>query len=327
MQVVVKSQTSKLVKCEMVSQAISALVQNSAEGLTLHTVKPGFLISGKVAKIFENGLELTYLGGMTGTIFVDHLDKDSIAKYKIGEKVQARVISVDASSKTITLSLLPSIISLTTNPLVYEVKIGQIFQNVKVEKILYGSSFLVNLGHGGKGFLHKSHCLVEQAEEQLDEPEEKKVHTHGKRPKNKPRPSLKKPDYKDQAILNVGEVIDKIRVKELNYFDGLPVLTMRGTIVGSSALDYASLQVGGFVKATIDSINQARGVVTLQLNDFVKGQLTLEHMAEHPVKTIPHKLAVVGKEIKVRVFNVDGRAVEFTKKETLMKEKTPVYAQ
>ena len=59
----------------------------------MHTLKPGYLVSAKIVKLFENGLELSFLGGMKGTVFVDHLNKDSIAKYKTGEKIQARVVS------------------------------------------------------------------------------------------------------------------------------------------------------------------------------------------------------------------------------------------
>jgi len=43
-----------------------------------HTLRPGFLVNAKVAKLFENGLELSFLGGMTGTVFVDHIGRDSI---------------------------------------------------------------------------------------------------------------------------------------------------------------------------------------------------------------------------------------------------------
>ena len=64
----------------------------------------------------------------------------------------------------------------------------------------------------------------------------------------------------------------------------------------------------------------------LKLGDFVKGTLTLEHMAEHPLKVIPPKFTAVGKEIKVRVFSVSGRHVELTKKDSLMKDKVTVYS-
>lgn len=56
-------------------------------------MKPGFLVNSKVAKIYENGVEITFLGGMTGTVFVDHIGRESVAKFKVGEKIQARCIS------------------------------------------------------------------------------------------------------------------------------------------------------------------------------------------------------------------------------------------
>jgi len=43
------------------------------------------------------------------------------------------------------------------------------------------------------------------------------------------------------------------------------------------------------------------------------------------LKVVPPKFAQTGKEIKVRVFSVEGRHVEFTKKDSLMKENIPVY--
>jgi ribosomal protein S1 len=64
--------------------------------VTLHNIKPGFLVSAKISKILENGLEVSFLGGFTGTIFVDHLDREDVTKYKIGEKLSARIIVVDA---------------------------------------------------------------------------------------------------------------------------------------------------------------------------------------------------------------------------------------
>ena len=65
----------------------------------------------------------------------------------------------------------------------------------------------------------------------------------------------------------------------------------------------------------------------MALNDFVKGTLSLNHMADHPLKVMPPKFCQEGKQIKVRVFSVDKRAIEFTKKDSLLKDKAPVYSQ
>jgi len=78
---------------------------------------------------------------------------------------------------------------------------------------------------------------------------------------------------------------------------------------------------------TIEEVNAQDHYVVIALNEFVKGRLYLEHMADLPLKTMPPKLAQVGKLVKVRVFYIDlkTRYIEFTKKETLLKDKAPVY--
>lgn len=118
-----------------------------------------------------------------------------------------------------------------------------------------------------------------------------------------------------------------MRVKELNYFDAKPILSMREDIVNSSALNYQGIEVGMFVTGKIEEVNEADKYIILRLNEFVKGKLYLEHMADYPLKVMPPKFKTVGKDIKLRVFGVDpeDRTLEFTKKETLLKAKTPVY--
>ena len=124
--------------------------------------------------------------------------------------------------------------------------------------------------------------------------------------------------------MSVGEVLSQVRVKEYNYFDGMPVLTMKPDAM-EGVLDYKSINVGDCHTATIESVSEIKKIVTLTLNDFVKGTLTIEHMADHPLKVIPPKFTEVGKQIKVRVFNIEKRSITFTKKDTFMKDKTPVY--
>ena len=115
-QVVIKGLTSKIVKCDLAEdEAVNQTVQTTHEAVTNHTLKPGYLVSAKVARLFENGIEISFLGGMTGTVFADHSGKESLSRFKIGEKVKARVISTDVSTKTNTLSLVPHILSLETN--------------------------------------------------------------------------------------------------------------------------------------------------------------------------------------------------------------------
>lgn len=57
----------------------------------------------------------------------------------------------------------------------------------------------------------------------------------------------------------------------------------------------------------------------------MKGNLHIEHMSDKPMKTIPPKLSDIGKEIKVRIFEINAskRFIEFTKKDSFLKEDCP----
>jgi len=117
---------SKIVKCELLTeQNCGECVQQQEESVmnniepesktTPVHVRPGFLVSGKVSKSYENGVEISFLGGITGTCFADHLDEEmSLDKYKIGTKVVTRIISVDPVSKIITTSMKKSIVGWST---------------------------------------------------------------------------------------------------------------------------------------------------------------------------------------------------------------------
>ena len=119
-QVVVQGKTSKVIKCSLLPKvtvedddATKMLhVKTDLASVTPHTLKPGFLVSAKVQKLYANGVEVSFLGGMTGTVFADHLGKTSVAKYKMGEKVTALVISQDIASKTTALTMLPQLLKM-----------------------------------------------------------------------------------------------------------------------------------------------------------------------------------------------------------------------
>lgn len=208
LQVVVVSATSKLVKC---SADLSQVVQSTSDVIVNeHTMRPGYLVNAKIAKIFENGVKVTYLSGNQGTIFVDHTAKAALSQFKVGQKVQARCISHDTSSKNTCLSLLPHIIQMQSVQLC---ALGTTFDKVKVQNILYGGSYHVGLPENQTGFLHKSHLHEKDEESKIES-------------------------------LEVGHQLAKVRVKEQNYFDGIVQLTLRKKIIDSEALAYQALEIG-----------------------------------------------------------------------------------
>lgn len=91
--------SSKVIKCELPGSSKEGYQKAiNSKDLTIHNVKPGYLVAAKVQRILDNGVELNFLGGFSGTVFSDHLDKQDPNNYKLGDKLNARVVSVDAST-------------------------------------------------------------------------------------------------------------------------------------------------------------------------------------------------------------------------------------
>lgn len=92
--VIVQRKTSKVIRCAFLeldstkadNSELLQQVKTDLATVTPHTLKPGFIVSAKIQKLFTNGVEVSFLGGMTGTIFEDHLAKSNASKYKMGEK-------------------------------------------------------------------------------------------------------------------------------------------------------------------------------------------------------------------------------------------------
>jgi len=231
-------------------------------------------------------------------------------------------MSVDPVSKKMTISLKNNLVNwkpttATGDGELQKLSVGQVFENVKVSKELYGGSYLVSCQDSGPdskltGFLHKIHTKEEQPPDQSNDKEDQD------------EPSRKQA-VKDE--LKIGQVLKNVKIKEINYFDGIPILSMRENVLASHSLNYHMIEVGQFYQAKIEKVNLDKKFITLSINDFVKGNLHIEHMADNALKVLPPKFQEVGKEIRVRALSVDAskRSLEFTKKDTLMKESTPVY--
>jgi hypothetical protein len=49
------------------------------------------------------------------------------------------------------------------------------------------------------------------------------------------------------------------------------------------------IKAGEFFNAKIEKVNQAKQYISLSINQFVKGNLQLEHMADNALKVMPPK--------------------------------------
>jgi ribosomal protein S1 len=137
--------SSKVIKCELPQHDETRMRPVNSKELTIHNLKPGFLVAARVQRTLDNGIELGFLGGFSGTVFVDHLDKD-LTKFKLGERVTARMVSVDAMAQAITLSLLPHIVKLESVSLLFTqegLTVGKLFEKVPVSKVAFGESYQI----------------------------------------------------------------------------------------------------------------------------------------------------------------------------------------
>lgn len=189
--------------------------------------------------------------------------------------------------------------------------IGETFQKAKVAKHLYGNSYLIDFGKG-TGFLHKLHASNENQEDEEMEDDELV-----------PKRKFKQP----QEIFEVGHELSSVRVKEINFFDRVPILSIKDELLKQDHMNYHMIKAGAFLDAKIEKVNKEQNFIVLSINDYLKGNLYLEHMSDNPIKIMPPKFTETGKTIRVRVLSVDvpKRFIEFTKKDSFMKDDAPVF--
>lgn len=117
---------------------------------------------------------------------------------------------------------------------------GKVFESVPVAQVAFGDSYKITLTPTVTGFLHKTHTVAKEKKSKKQKKEEEEVKTDTKW---------------EKVELEKGQKIEKIRVKEINYFDGCPILSMREDIVGTIALNYDQLTCGMYLNATIEEVN------------------------------------------------------------------------
>ena len=199
--------------------------------------------------------------------------------------------------------MLPSLLKLEQVEVAgLQAAVGQVFNDVKVERKVFGNSYHIRLQNSPLvlGLLHKSNIPrpedlegddAEQDDEETKDPSSDEAKKRAKALKKKTNKSI---GVDKDNLLEVGSTIPVVRVKEYNYFDRVPILSMLPKIVQSESLDYKTITVGDFHQAQIEQVisdDPSNKRIVLKIGDFVKGVLALEHMADHPLKVIPPKLA------------------------------------
>lgn len=154
----------------IVTLAIEAAVVKSAsvsEVSSVNSVLPGALVPCLVTAVFSWGLNVQLLGFFGGTLDLFHLPATNIEeRYKIGQKIKARVLwDVSSNSpKTFALSVLPHVVHLGTGgPVVNKEKkqavreafpAGTVLDAVKVRRVESEWGLVCEGPNGVQGFVH-----------------------------------------------------------------------------------------------------------------------------------------------------------------------------
>ena len=250
-------------------------------------LRPGFLFKSNTTRELLNGVEVAF-GGNIGSIFCDHLKTNSNTK----KNILTRIIHVSVNSKSTSLSTKTNVINLITNDLEEKINlVGKLFENVKIENVLFGNSYEVQLTEKSSAFLHSN---------QIDNREENKFDT--------------------------SDSIPKVMVKEYNFFDDKPMLTAKKESIDREFLTWKNLKVGKFLNGVIKEILSDK--IIIKLNRFIEGILTREHITDFPLTKIPKKFKI-GQQVQARIFSFDysKKNIILTTKESYMDKNTKMTAE
>ena len=143
----------------------------------------------------------------------------------------------------------------------------------------------------------------------------------------------KNKDYLEQKLkpeLDVDQILPwNLRIKEFNYFDGIPLVLPLHDNIGSVSLSWSTLRAGATIEGTIKEIFEEDYVV-IEINSFISGRVYRTHLTDVPQNRISKKIkSSIGKKMTFKIWKVvqDKKILELTKKESILKDKVfiPIY--
>jgi hypothetical protein len=82
-----------------------------------------------------------------------------------------------------------------------------------------------------------------------------------------------------------GDLIEKVVIKEYNYFDDKPIITSNIPKEGEEFISYETLKVGQFITGIIHHIDQ--NTIFIKINNYIEGQIPLVHITDYPLNKMP----------------------------------------
>ena len=326
------------------------------KSIDFNSLRPGFLFKANVIRSLTNGVEISF-GGNIGSIFIDQMPNEKKEK-----NIIVRIIHLSLNKKMASLSALSNIKKLFNDNIEEKGKLVGKTCSAKITKILYGGSCQSKLIQKNEdnnediiiaenAFLHvKNFPEFKKGENDKDKKEKKEK---DKNTKNKKKEKMEVEDDNDNEDNNneeenesgeesesqdqddlgkklkkevkEGDLIEKVIIKEYNYFDDKPIITTNIPKDTQDFISYETLKVGQFITGVIHHIDQ--NIIYVTINNYIEGQIPLVHITDYPLNKMPLKFKI-GQKIKSRVFSFqkDTKNLILTMKETLQSSEVKLYS-
>ena len=312
--------------------------------IDFNSLRPGFLFKANVIRNLTNGVEISF-GGNIGSIFLDQMPNEKKEK-----NIMVRIIHLSLNKKMAGLSALPHIKKLYVDNIEEKESLVGKFCSVKITKLLYGGSCQGKLIEKNEenneekiisenAFLHiknfpefkKGESKKDKKDKNKNDKDEKEEKMDLENDEENDNESNEESDEQDDTGKKIrkevseGDLIEKVVIKEYNYFDDKPIITSNIPKEGEEFISYETLKVGQFITGIIHHIDQ--NTIFIKINNYIEGQIPLVHITDYPLNKMPLKFKI-GQKIKARVFsyNKDTKNLILTLKETLQSPETKLYS-
>ena len=264
---------------------------------------PGTLLSARITELLaNNGLRTSVLGAFKAAAHHTHLPADWATRYGPKQLVEARVLHVDSSNRSISITLLPHLLSLRAFRFPESLKRGVTVEDAKIILAEPKIGFTVALpteeqneddAAAVRGYVH----ISEVSDDRIDR--------LGKR-------------------FSVGQTVSA-RVLRLNRLDGWASMSTKPSTLKERFLSYEDVQPGMIVKGKVTGLYPYGALVSL--GPAVRALCPTLHLSETSAAS-PARLRTrfaAGKTLSFRVLSVDAaqRRVALTHKRAMVRSALP----
>jgi rRNA biogenesis protein RRP5 len=285
------------------------------DATTINSFLPGTLVEVLVSEIMVGGIAGKLLGHLDvvadrihSGLVMDSVDLES--KYKLGEKVNARIICnfPSADDPKLGVSFLPHVLTLTSKSVGGDktkaptdaLPLSTIIDKCVVRYVEPATGLYVDLGvEGARGFVHISRVK----------------------------------DGKEDALYETSgpfklESRHKGRVLRYNPMDGLFSVSFQQSIIDQKYLRLEDVPVGAVVTGRISKVmigeDGVKGLL-VQISEHISGLVPAIHLSDVQLSH-PERVFHEGGKVKARVFSTDlhERHMRLTLKKTLISSDLPI---